>query len=173
MLNVSCGYASTQYTVNEEPLSFPVRHHQASSLQGHISAPWLRVEALRRAGNKKLHHRPALRGSVDLGHPPYTYDYPLGSPINAETEGHTDSIMSKHRKDRDSWGECTYNISYFIDAQICFLHHAVEARTLPESMFISGSTTKGLFAFSWQMCIYLHLDLLGWERSNAIPSLRV
>lgn len=98
---------------------------------------------------------------MDLGHPPYTYDYPLGSPINAETEGHTDSIMSKHRKDRDSWGECTYNISYFIDAQICFLHHAVEARTLPESMFISGSTTKGLFAFAWQMCIYLHLDLAG------------
>lgn len=52
MLNISCGYASTQYTVNEEPLSFPIRHHQASSLQGHTSAPWLRVEALRRAGNK-------------------------------------------------------------------------------------------------------------------------
>lgn len=168
---MSCGYGSTQYTVNEEPLSFPIRHHQASSLQGHISAPWLRVEALRRAGNKSSIIVLLYEDRWIFGHPPYTYDYPLRSPINAETEGHTDSIMSKHRKDRDSWGECTYNLSYFIDAQICFLHHAVEARTLPESMFISGSTTKGLLTFSWQMCIHLQLDLVGWERSNAIPSL--
>lgn len=137
----------------------------------HISAPWLRVEALRRAGNKSSIIVLLYEDRWIFGHPPYTYDYPLRSPINAETEGHTESIMSKHRKDRDSWGECTYNISYFIDAQICFLHHAVEARTLPESMFISGSTTKGLLTFSWQMCIHLQLDLVGWERSNAIPSL--
>lgn len=50
---------------------------------------------------------------MELGRPPYTHDRRLGSPINADTEGHTDSIMAKHRKDRDSWGECTYNIPCF------------------------------------------------------------
>lgn len=110
---------------------------------------------------------------MDLGHPPYTHDYPLGPPINTETEGHTDSIMAKHRKDRDSWGECTYISSFqrALTHRSLFPHNAVEARTLPKWMFISGSTANGLFAFSWQMCIYLHRDVVGWERNNAILSI--
>ncbi len=39
-----------------------------------------------------------------------THDYRLGSLNNGQTEGYQDGIMAKHRKDRDSWGECTYNI---------------------------------------------------------------
>lgn len=101
---------------------------------------------------------------MELGRPPYTHDCRLGSSINADTEGHTDSIMAKHRKDRDSWGECTYNISYFQRAlthRSVFLHHAVEARTLHRCMFISSSTTNTSVAFRYirGKCVFISIPM--------------
>ena len=77
-------------------------------------APWRPVRAAQDAGNKKLHHPPAIRASfsLEIEHPPYTHDCGLGPLINGQTEGFKDSIMAKHRKDRDSWGECTYNLIF-------------------------------------------------------------
>lgn len=102
---------------------------------------------------------------MELGRPPYTHDCRLGSPINADTEGHTDSIMAKHRKDRDSWGECTYNISYFQRAlthRSVFLHNAAEARTLHKSMFISSSTTSSSGAFRYIRGKYVFISTPMW-----------
>lgn len=81
--------------------------------------------------------------------------------------------MAKHRKDRDSWGECTYISSFqrALTHRSLSPHNAIEARTLPKWMFISGSTVNGLFAFSWQVCIYLHRDVVGWEKNNIFFSI--
>lgn len=107
---------------------------------------------------------------MELGRPPNTHDCRLGSPINADTEGHTDSIMAKHRKDRDSWGECTYNISYFQRAltyRSVFLQNTVEARTLHKFMFISSSTTNSSVAFRHVRanCVFIStlMGLVGGE----------
>lgn len=43
--------------------------------------------------------------------------------------------MSKHRKDRDSWGECTYTICYFILFALTQMRGEVEGNTF-SNMFI-------------------------------------
>lgn len=147
----------TEYT---ETLSFPTWHHLITSSYQDITAPLAACLSPASRWEEKLHHPPALRASVELGRPPNTHDCRLGSPINADTGVHTDSIMAKHRKDRDSWGECTYNISYFLRALTCrsvFLQNTVEARTLHKFMFISSSTTNSSVAFRYVRgkCVFI------------------
>lgn len=98
------------------------------------SAPCRRALTRHHAGNKssiillRCEHR--FGGARASSQPPDTHDYRLGSLINGQTEGYKDSIMAKHRKDRDSWGECTYNIRFFMLSltHIHFFFIPVEAR---------------------------------------------
>lgn len=114
---------------------------------------------------EKLHHPPALRASVELGRPPHIHDCRLGSPINEDTEGHTDSIMAKHRKERDSWGECTYNISYFQRALTDLFPSIIPSRRgrrTNSCLFQAPPPKDGLHFGTFVANVYFSRPRCGW-----------
>lgn len=110
-------YFQNHILYTTESLSFPtIKRLPSGEWEQQTAAPpgWVSERCfalgIKAQSSSSFTTRSSSWGSLE--HPPYTHDYGIGLPIYAK-QGYTDSIMAKQRKDRDSWGECTYNICYF------------------------------------------------------------